>query len=310
MARTYAQIQKESLLRAQEELIHAFETRVRLYPEEAGPRPRLTEEAINNSNWREVCQWLDREWPGGGSSNGDDAHFFSSSGAMMLKFFTYKHNPGDPRVLYMINLVSGSGQNDFHFIFDEQTEIPASLEDYLLLYAEKKAKDPAYASPAIGLRKIRNRIKAIRAEKGYASLAEVYAYVIDRVRAPIEHGELHTDTSEYGESYEEKKLGIGIGIIDFNSLQPGDRVLLHGEGPPVELEITEKHLEKYRDNTEWYKAVQTANGRPARLTPQNRGFLTMVTPPEHHELHTDTSRYDEGADFRLAMETDLTSLGE
>jgi prophage maintenance system killer protein len=163
---------------------------------------RLTEEEeVSEDRWQEICRWAKDEWVGGGNvgTGGDSVTFYSSTGALWLKFHTYKR-PEEPRMLYMIGLSSGS-RVDFNHVFVKE-EIPATLEDFISVYAEKKKEDPAYATPALALRTLRRQIKVIKAEKGYDSLVEVYAYVIDRLRAPVEREEVHMDTSEYGESYE------------------------------------------------------------------------------------------------------------
>jgi hypothetical protein len=164
--------------------------------------PRLTEtEEVNDAAWQEICKWANDEWVGGGSvsSGGENVTFYSSSGALMLKFNTYKHNPQDPRTLYQIILNAGN-RSDISLVFDPETEVPATLGEFLLTYAKKIERSAAYQAPvAKVLRTIRKQIKEVQAEKGYASLEEVYEYVINRLRVPVEHGELHTDTG-YEES--------------------------------------------------------------------------------------------------------------
>jgi hypothetical protein len=76
-------------------------------------------EEVNDANWKEICHWAEEEWPGGGIASEDDVRFFSSTGTLGLKFHTYKHNPQDPRVLYMVGFSSASYKNDFSLIFDE-----------------------------------------------------------------------------------------------------------------------------------------------------------------------------------------------
>jgi hypothetical protein len=107
----------------------------------------------------------------------------------------------------------------------------------------------------------------------------------------VEHWEVHRDVDfeeSIGESEEE---GVGIGIMAFNSLRPGDRVLYHTpeneEVPVIEIGITVKHLAKYGDNTEWYEGVQVDTGREIRLRPFDRYSLEIPAPPEHHKVHTD-----------------------
>jgi hypothetical protein len=161
-------------------------------------RNKLTEEEeVSDNRWQEICRWANDEWVGGGyvGAGGEAVTFYSSSGAMSLKLHAYKHNPEDPRVLYSVDLADGRAQNTFSVILDEKTEVPETLDDFLLTYAEKEKYTgaSAYPSTAAAIRALRKRVTAIKAEKGYQSLAEVYAYVIHRLRTPVEHHEVHTD---------------------------------------------------------------------------------------------------------------------
>jgi hypothetical protein len=131
-------------------------------------RSKLTEEEeVSDDRWQEICRWAEEEWVGGGTASQASVSFYSSSGAMGLRFHAFKHNPEDPRILYMVDLISGGRDNFFSLIFHEGMEIPATLDDFILAYVEKKKVDPAYAAtPAMAIRDLRKRDAEIKAETG------------------------------------------------------------------------------------------------------------------------------------------------
>jgi len=134
---------------------------------------------------------------------------------MRLVFEAYKHKPEDSRILFKIDLNCPSlgVKSSANIIFSEGLEVPASLEDYLLLYAQKHRQQYAFTTDAEALRSIRKRTKTIRADPGYPSLAEVYAYVISQLREPVSHEELHTDISGYEERDLRLRMAADLSLL-------------------------------------------------------------------------------------------------
>jgi hypothetical protein len=340
MLTAFDKTQKERLQAAYAEVVRVFSPAVEhedVHTDtEDWTESRLNEtEEVSDTAWQEICRWADTEWEGGGWVHRDEVSFFALTGTMKLKFHTYKHNPGDPRVLYMIKLdVPELGvKRDFNLIFDEGMEVPATLDAHLLLYAEKHKEDYAYNSQAAAIRAIRKRIKTARTDPGYKSLAEVYQYVMGRLRTPVEDEDVHTDTSDYGESIEGGNFPVDNEKLTAEQLRflralhaQWAREYRKNKRPQLTSREWRKLISGYNDNYRqalgqilkyhWAEVLKEEEPedplkaeRPSTMVylfawNRAREILSSV---EHEDVHTDTGNWES---LGLMLDADLTALEE